>query len=247
MPTAPTPLPSPPPLAPATRTLLEGVSTATLATQLFRRGYRTRFIRGAVPLHPELRLVGVARTLRCVPMREDLSVLESFRDPDMPQRRAVELTGPGEVLVIDARGELTAGTLGDILATRLQRRGAAGIVSDGPFRDVAGIRALGLPCYCAGSHAGTNLTVHWPVEVDAVIGCGGVLVEPGDVLVGDGDGVLVIPRVLAEEVARDAAEQERAEAWVLRQVQAGASILGLYPMDDATRAEYEAARARGEA
>lgn len=226
------------PLDDEVRTLLAGVTTATLATQLFKRGFRTRFMTGVAPLHPDLKLVGIARTLRCVPMREDLDHLGVFRDPEMPQRKAVEMTGPGDVLVIDARGERGAGTIGNILATRVMKRGAAGIVSDGPFRDQEGIRALRFPCYSAGPHANTNLTVHHPVDVDVPIGCGGVLVFPGDVLVGDGDGVIVIPRHLADEIARDAAAQEQAEEFVLRKIEAGSSIVGVYPMNEETEAEY---------
>jgi regulator of RNase E activity RraA len=226
-------------LEPEIRTLLEKSSTATLATQLFKRGFRTRFMTGVSAVHPDLKLVGTARTLRCVPMREDLDHLGVFRDPEMPQRKAVERVGPGEVLVIDARGDRSAGTLGNILAARIMRRGAAGVVSDGPFRDLEGIRALRFPSYCAGPHANTNLTVHHPVDMDVPIGCGGVLVMPGDVLVGDGDGVIVIPRHLAAEIATDAAEQELAEEFILEKIQAGASIVGVYPMNDETAAEYE--------
>jgi regulator of RNase E activity RraA len=228
-----------PPLDAETRDLLAGVSTATLATQLFKRGFRTRFMTGIAPLRPDLKLVGLARTLRYVPMREDLDHMGVFRNPDMPQRKAVELVGPGEVLVIDARGDRTAGTIGNILATRIMKRGAAGIVSDGPFRDLEGIRALDLPTYCAGPHANTNLTAHHPVDLDQPIGCGGVLVFPGDVLVGDGDGVIVLPRQLAAELARDSAEQERAEEFILSKIEAGSSIVGVYPMNDDTQAEYQ--------
>lgn len=227
------------PLDGETRDLLAGVSTATLATQLFRRGFRSRFMTGVHPLHPDLKLVGTARTLRYLPMREDLDRIEVFRNPEMPQRKAVESMGPGEVLVIDARGDLRAGTIGNILATRIMRRGAAGIVSDGPFRDLEAIRAMRFPAFCAGANAGTNLATHHPADVDLPVGCGGVLVFPGDVLVGDGDGVIVIPRHLAAEVARDAAEQERAEEFVLEKIEAGSSIVGVYPMNEETAAEYE--------
>lgn len=219
--------------------LLASVSTATLATQLFKRGFRSRFMTGVLPLRPELKLVGQARTLRYLPAREDLDQLSVFQNPEMPQRKAVELVGPGEVLVIDARGEKGAGTIGNILATRVQLRGAAGIVSDGMFRDMEAIRALDFPTYCAGPHANTNLTLHHPVDVDLPIGCGGVLVMPGDVLVGDGDGVIVIPLHLADEVAADAAEQEIAEEFIIERIRAGASIVGTYPMDDATAAAYQ--------
>ncbi len=226
------------PLDPETKDRLAAVSTATLATQLFKRGFRTRFMTGVAPLRPELKLVGVARTLRYVPMREDLDHLGVFTDPEMPQRKAVEVVGPGEVLVIDARGDRSAGTMGNILATRVMHRGAAGIVSDGPFRDLEGIRALDFPTYCAGPHANTNLTIHHPVDIDVTIGCGGVLVEVGDVLVGDGDGVIVLPRHLAEEISKDAVAQERAEEFILERIRAGHSIVGVYPMNEATAEEY---------
>lgn len=226
------------PLDAETAALLAGVSTATLATQLFKRGFRTRFVTGVGPLHADLKLVGVARTLRYVPMREDLDHVGVFRDQEMPQRKIVELIGPGEVLVIDARGDRSAGTMGNILAMRVLKRGGAGIVSDGPFRDLEAIRAMRFPAYCAGPHANTNLTVHHPVDIDVTIGCGGVQVEPGDVLVGDGDGVIVLPRHLAAELARDAAEQEVAEEFILERIEAGSSIVGVYPMNEETEAEY---------
>jgi regulator of RNase E activity RraA len=232
-----------PTLEPETAELLRQVSTATLATQLFKRGFRTRFMTGVSPLRPELKLVGVARTLRYIPMREDLDQMAVFQHPEMPQRKAVEMVGSGEVLVIDARGDRSAGTIGNILATRVMARGGAGIVSDGPFRDMEGIRELDLPTYCAGAHANTNLTAHHPVDTDLPIGCGGVLVMPGDVLVGDGDGVIVIPRHLAGEVAADAAEQEIAEVFVLEQIRGGRSIVGVYPMNDETAGEYRRWRA----
>ncbi|MBM3458582.1 MAG: ribonuclease activity regulator RraA, partial [Armatimonadetes bacterium] len=155
-----------PPLTAALRERLVRVSTATLATQLFKRGFRTRFMTGVLPVRPELKLVGIARTLRYVPMREDLDHLGVFVNPEMPQRKAVEMVGPGEVLVIDARGDRSAGTIGNILTTRLLHRGAAGVVSDGPFRDLEEIRKMDLPTYCAGPHANTNLTAHHPVDVD---------------------------------------------------------------------------------
>ncbi len=233
-----------PPLDEETEKRLRSVSTATLATQLFKRGFRTRFMTGVAPLHPDMKLVGVARTLRYVPMREDLDTLDTFRNPDMPQRKAVEAVGPGEVLVIDARGDRSAGTIGNILTLRLMKRGAAGVVSDGPFRDMEEIRALRFPAYCAGAHAATNLTVHHPVDIDLPIGCGGVMVEPGDVIVGDGDGVIVIPRHLAVAVSADAADQELAEQFVLEKIQRGASIVGVYPMGDDAQKEYSRWKSR---
>jgi regulator of RNase E activity RraA len=156
-----------------------------------------------------------------------------------PQRIAVESVGPGDVLVMDARGEIRAGTIGNILVTRMKHRGAAGLVTDGAFRDAAGIAATGLPAYCRGTHAATNVTLHHPVDLQLPIACGGVAVFPGDAIVGDGDGVIVIPRHLTEEAARRAVEQERRERFILSKVQAGAGIVGVYPPDETTLAEFE--------
>lgn len=230
------------PLDSETMALLGSVSTATLATQMFKRGFRNQHMTGPRCLRPDLKLVGTARTLRYLPAREDLDRMEVFQNPDMPQRWAVEHVGPGEVLVIDARGQDGAGTIGNILATRLLRRGAAGIVSDGCFRDYEAIRAMPFPTYARAPHANTNLALHHPVDCDLPIGCGGVLVHPGDVVVGDGDGVLVLPLAMAAEVARDAAEQETAEAFILERIESGASIVGVYPMGPEARAAYEAWR-----
>lgn len=227
------------PLDPTTHALLMQVSTATLASQLFKRGFRTRFMVGVHALHPDLKMVGVARTLRYVPMREDLTGLEIFKNPEMPQRKAVEMVGPGDVLVIDARGDLSAGTIGNILTTRIMKRGAVGLVSDGPFRDYEAIRGMRFPAFCPGGNAATNITAHHPVDVDVPVGCGGVLVFPGDVLAGDGDGVIVLPRHLADELARDAAAQEQSEVWVLEKIAAGSSIVGIYPMNEEGAAEYQ--------
>jgi regulator of RNase E activity RraA len=227
------------PLAPDVRDQLSQVTTATMTGGLLKRGFRTRFMLGVVPLRPDLKLVGVARTLRYVPMREDLGRVEPFRSAVSQQRLAVEQVGPGEVLVIDARGERTAGTMGDILMTRVQVRGAAGVVTDGCFRDTDAISAIDLPTYCAGAHAYASPVSHYPVDIDRPIACGGVMVLPGDVLVGDRDGVVVIPRYLAAELAAEAVEQEQQEAFVLERIRAGASVIGTYPMNEATMAEYQ--------
>lgn len=223
---------------------LRQVSTATITSQLLKRGFRNAFMTGLVPLDPALRLVGTAFTLRYVPMREDLDTPESLGNPEHPQRKGIEMIEPGEVFVIDARGDLRAGTIGNILVTRIRQRGGAGVVSDGCFRDAAGIRAVGLPCYSRGAHASANVTIHHAADIQVPIGCGGVLVMPGDVLMGDGDGVVVIPRHLAAEVARDALEQERVEEFVLRKIQAGASIRGVYPPNADTLAEYRQQQGR---
>lgn len=218
---------------------LRGVSTATLTSQLATRGLRRTFMTGVRPLRPQDRMVGVAFTLRYVPAREDLDSVVGFNNETNVQRLAIERVGPGEVLVIDARGDVSAATLGNILAARLRARGEAGIVTDGAFRDAAGIAAEPIPSYYRGAHAQRSTVAHHAADMQTVIGCGGVMVAPGDVLVGDEDGVVVIPRHLAAEVARAAAEQEDLETFILERVRAGAGIRGVYPPDDQTREEYE--------
>lgn len=218
------------------------VSTATLTSVLLKLGLRSAFMTDVHPLLPGTRLVGQAYTLRYIPMREDLdadALQGRFDNLTNPQRIGIEHVSAGDVLVIDARGEIRAGTIGNILVTRMKRRGAAGLVTDGAFRDAAGIAAVGLPAYCRGTHAATNVTLHHPVDVQLPIACGGVSVYPGDALVGDGDGVIVIPRHLAAEAAARALEQEQRERFILGKVQAGASIIGVYPPNADTRAEFE--------
>jgi len=224
---------------------LRQVSTATLTSVLLKLGLRNTFMTDVHPLLPGTRLVGKAYTLRYIPMREDLDAdaLDGrFDNLTNPQRIAVEHVGAGDVLVMDARGEIRAGTTGNILVTRMKHRGATGLVTDGAFRDAAGIAAVGLPAYCRGTHAATNVTLHHPVDVQLPIACGGVSVYPGDAIVGDGDGVIVIPRHLAEEAARRALEQEQRERFILAKVQAGAGIIGVYPPNADTLAEYERSR-----
>ncbi|KAA2267146.1 fumarylacetoacetate hydrolase family protein [Solihabitans fulvus] len=226
-----------PAISAATRLALRSVSTATLSSQLRRRGLQHTFLTGLRPARPDLRMVGIAHTLRFLPLREDLF---AERGGGMnAQKRAVEQLGPGEVLVIDARGEQGAGTIGDILAMRALRRGAAGIVTDGCLRDSPSFGHLDLPTYSAGAHAAVLGRRHVPWETGVDVACGGVLVRPGDVLVGDGEGVLLIPPALVDEVARDAEEQERQERFILHRVEAGDAIDGLYPLGPAKRAEYE--------
>ena len=174
-------------------------------------------------------MVGPAFTLRYIPAREDRNPITVFRNPDHPQRVAVETCPPGHVLVMDARKDARAATAGSILITRLALRGAAGVVSDGGFRDVTGIGALEMPSYCAGPSAPTNLTLHEAIEIGGPVACGDVAVFPGDVLVGDRDGVMVIPAHLADEVAEECTGMESFEDFVLEEVNAGAPIIGLYP------------------
>jgi regulator of RNase E activity RraA len=216
------------------------VTTATLTTQLFKRGLRNRFMRGVRPLGAyRENLVGPAFTLRNIPSREDLDVVEGFANPEHPQRGAIEAVPPGHVLVVDCRGEANAASGGEILTTRLAVRGVAGLVSDGGIRDSAAIAALPIPVYCAGPAAPLNLVAHHATDLQVPIGCGGVAVYPGDLIVADSDGVVVVPAHLAEDVARDADEQERLETWLLGRVQAGAALPGTYPPNAETRAAYE--------
>jgi regulator of RNase E activity RraA len=226
--------------------LLGGVSTATLCTQLRKRGFRSSlFMQDVAPLRPDLPLAGQAVTLRYIPMREDLEPTGDYDNLTNRQRIAVERVGPGDVLVIDARGDTRAAVLGNILASRIEARGAAGIVTDGAFRDAPAIRALELPTYASGQNANLSNHVHFPSEVNVPIACGGVAVLPGDVIVGDAEGVVVIPLALAGDIARDAAAQEALEAYILEKIRSGSSIVGVYPPNEQTLGEYERARRVG--
>lgn len=227
-----------------TRDYLNQVSTATLTTQMFKRGLRTRFIAGVAPVRTGCRMVGVARTLRYVPMREDLDTLETLGARTNAQRALIETMQAGEVLVIDGLRNVGAGSLGAILALRLQVKGCAGIVTDGAYRDTPGIRELEIPAYAAGQNANTNLTVYHPADFDLPIGCGGVLVIPGDAVVGDDEGAVVIPAALVEEVARDAFEQEVREDFIAELVGDGACLFDVYPMNEETAGLFAARRAR---
>ncbi|GGE32650.1 ribonuclease activity regulator RraA [Primorskyibacter flagellatus] len=217
-------------LSDTTRDRLKRISTASIATQLYKRGLRNQFIQGVKPVAKKAEtMVGQAFTLRYIPAREDRNTLEEFRNPEHPQRVAVETCPPGQILVMDARQDATAATAGSILITRMDVRGCAGVVSDGGFRDFDGIGALDMPAFCAGPSAPTNLTKHEALDINVPIGCGGVAVFPGDVLVGDGDGVMVIPAHLADEIAEVCAGMEDFEAFVLEEVLNGTPIIGLYP------------------
>lgn len=220
--------------------LLSHVSTATLTTQLFKRGIRNAFMHGLSPLNPDkARFIGEAVTLRYIPAREDLDVVAAFDDYDHPQRLAVETCGEGQVLVMDCRGEGRAASAGEILLTRLMRRGAAGVVTDGSLRDSPAIAKLDLPSFAASVSATTNLALHHAVDIQVPIGCAGVPVFPGDLIVGDGEGVVCVPRHLVTEIAAPAAEQEKLEQFILEKVDAGAPLRGTYPPDETTRAEYQ--------
>lgn len=223
---------------------LRTVSTATLCTQLFKRGLRNVYLQGVARLTRPSggNLVGPAFTVRNIPAREDIDQLSAFENPAHPQRKAIESIPPGHVLVIDTRGEKRAASGGQILTTRLKVRGAAGLVSDGPLRDSGEIAKMDFPVFCAGGSAPLNLIHHHAVDLNVPIGCGGVAVYPGDVIVGDEEGVVVIPAGLADQVAADAAEQEKLETFLLERVRNGAALPGTYPPNAETRAAYESWR-----
>ena len=222
-----------------TYSLFDSASTATIATVLAKRGLWNQFVTGAVPLAPRLRMVGQAFTLRYIPARADKDHNLVFDNSKDPQRLAIEQVGPGDVLVIDARGNENAGTMGNILATRMVARGAVGIVTDGCFRDSPAIAAMEIASYARSAHAATNKTVHHPADIQLPVGCGGVAVYPGDIMVGDAEGVIVVPRDMADEVALEAARQEHREDFILEKIASGSPLLGTYPADDQTLAEYE--------
>jgi regulator of RNase E activity RraA len=211
---------------------LREVSTATLTTVLFKRGLRNIFLHGPQRLRPGPNMVGRAYTLRYIPAREDLDVLDVFRDRSNPQRKGVEECPAGAVFVVDSRGDARAASMGAILASRLQVLGCAGIVTDGGFRDTPEIAALEIPAYHLRPSAPTNLTGHHAVAINDPIGCGGVAVFPGDVMVGDNEGVVCLPAHLADEVAEEAFEMTVFEDFVADRVRAGASTFGLYPPTD---------------
>jgi regulator of RNase E activity RraA len=217
---------------------LHEVSTASLTSELLKLGFRNTFMAGVRPLRPGKRMVGYAFTLRYIPAREDLDFQVEYDNWTNPQRVAVETIGPDQVLVIDARGETGAASLGHILCTRLMMRGAGGLVTDGALRDYPAIAGLDFPSYARGAHGTTSSVLHHPADFGLPIGCGGVMVQPGDVMVGDAEGVVVIPVNVAEEVAGRCYERDRLEAWLQRRVAGGASIRGTYPPDEETLAEY---------
>ena len=220
--------------------MLASVSTATLTSQLQRRGIRSTFFTGLTPGRPGARMVGYAYTLRYVPIREDL--LDQLQAGMNAQKRAVESIGPDEVLVIECREQDGAGTIGDILAMRAFQRGAVGVVTDGCVRDSPSVSAMEMPVYFRAPHAATLGRLHMPLDTNIPIACAGVLVMPGDIIVGDDEGAMVIPAALVEEVAQDAVVQEDREAFALERVTAGESIVGLYPLGEARVPDFEAWR-----
>ena len=231
-------------LSDETRAKLKRVSTASVATALFKRGLRNQFIQGVVPVAPKPEnMVGQAFTLRYIMAREDRNPITVFRNSDHPQRVAMETCPAGWVLVMDARKDARAATAGSILITRLALRGAEGVVSDGGFRDAEGIGALDMPAYFAKPSAPTNLTLHEAIDINVPISCGDAPVFPGDVILGDRDGVMVIPAHLADELADECIGMESFEDFVMEEVRAGAAIIGLYPATQEENMEkYEAWR-----
>lgn len=231
-------------LKPETRDKLKTVSTATLTTALFKRGLRNQFIQDVHPLNPAgAPMVGEAFTLRYIPAREDLNPLSVFQDRAHPQRKAVEDCPPGAVFVIDSRKDPRAASAGSILVARLMKRGVAGVVTDGGFRDSPEIAKLDIPAYHNRPAAPTNLTRHQALDINVPIGCGDAPVFPGDIVVGDGEGVVIIPADIADEIADEAVEMTAFEDFVTEEVMKGRSILGLYPAtEEQTKTDFAAWR-----
>lgn len=229
------------PLTAEIRELLDGVAVATVSAALRKRGFVDIFIDGVYPNHEGDRILGTAKTLRFIPFRPDL--FKQYGGGFNAQKRAFDTVNEGEVLVVEARGIPSTGTVGDVLALRAQVRGAAGIVTDGGVRDFAAVTEFEIPVFSQGAHPSVLGRRHVPWETDVTIACGGAAVQPGDIIMGDRDGVIVIPPSLLEEVAREAAEQEVADAWVAEQVAKGAAVDGLFPMNAEWRARYEAEQA----
>src|SRR5580692_9948861 len=218
------------PLSAKTRDKLKTVSTATLATALYKRGLRIQMIQNVAPLDPaKPTMVGEAFTLRYIPAREDLNPITVFQNRAHPQRKAIEDCPPGAVMVIDSRKDARAASAGSILVTRLMKRGVAGVVTDGGFRDAPEIAKLAIPAYHNRPSAPTNLTLHQALDINVPIGCGDAPVWPGDVVVGDAEGVVVIPAGIADQIANEAFEMTAFEDFVTEEVLNGRSILGLYP------------------
>jgi regulator of RNase E activity RraA len=220
-------------------------STATIQNQLFIRGFRNRFLNGVVlrtPRHEKF--VAEAFTLRFIPAREDLDKVEVFKDPRHPQRLAIESVEPGQALIVDSRNDPRAASAGEILITRLAKRGGMAFITDGAVRDSYEMDSIGIPVYTAGITANTNLIHHHAIDFQVPIGCAGVSVFPGDVLVGDREGVLVVPHEIADEVALASLEQHHLEEFILEKVRAGAKLPGTYPPSEELLEEYRKKRGK---
>jgi regulator of RNase E activity RraA len=222
---------------------LTGISTATITTVLLKKGLRNIWLRGTKPLQPgQKRIAGPAFTLRFVPAREDLATPESWSSPTST-RAAIEAMPEGCIAVVDAMGILDAGIFGDILCERMKYRNVAGLVTDGVVRDVAGVVATGLPVWCSGAAAPPSVAGLTFVGWQEPIACGGVAVFPGDAIVVDEDGAVVIPQAMLDSVLEACVEQEKLEAWIVNEVRRGVPLPGLYPANAETKARYEAFRA----
>lgn len=219
------------------RAKLEAAPVAGLSAQLRKRGLNNMTIDGVHPMHPGVKLVGSAKTLRFVPGREDLFI--SHGGGYNAQKRAFDTVEPGEIIVIEARGEAGSGTLGDVLALRAQARGAAGIITDGGVRDYNAVAEVGIPIYSNGAHPAVLGRKHVPWEADVTIGCGGTTVQPGDIIVGDADGVIVIPPAIAAEVVDATLAQEDEDAWIAERVAEGHALEGLFPLNADWRSRFE--------
>jgi 5-oxopent-3-ene-1,2,5-tricarboxylate decarboxylase / 2-hydroxyhepta-2,4-diene-1,7-dioate isomerase len=229
--------PRPAALSDDARAILHQVSTATLTVQLDRRGIQSTFLTGLGPTRPDLRMVGYAHTLRYVAIRAD--VREAMKGSPDAQKRAIESVSPGDVLIMEARNETGAGTIGDILAARVLARGGTGIVTDGGVRDTPGVTELEIPTYYRIANGASLWSAHIPLDLDVPITCAGVLVMPGDVVVGDAEGVVILPAALAEEIAHDAYEAEQRESFALERVKAGEPFRGLFPLSPERQSDYE--------
>ncbi len=230
-------------LDPETEGRLRRVTTSTLAAVLAKKGYPNLFLPGVARVAGSAPMIGLALTLRLLPARPDGAIGPEDNALN-PQRVAIEGVQPGDIVAIDARNDTGSGVLGDVLATRVAVLGGAGVITDGSMRDVAQLDAVGLPIYCAGTHGAASPSLHTYADVNLPVSLAGARVNPGDVIVGDADGAVVIPRHLAEDVARDAAEQEEMENWVLQRIQEGASSIDHYPPNAERRAEYDAWKAK---
>ena len=225
-----------------TRTTLEGISTATLTTVLLKKGLRNVWIRGAFPKQPgQTRVAGTAFTLRFVPAREDLATPASWASP-ISTRTAIEAMEEGVICVADANGVTDAGIFGDILCARMAYRKVGALITDGVVRDMEGVLATGLPVWCAGAAAPASVAGLTFINWGEPVGCGGVAIFPGDAIVADGDGAVVIPQALLAEVVDAAVEQEAQESWIINEVNNGAALPGLYPPNDENKARYQAWR-----
>ncbi len=219
--------------------VLAGISTATLTTQLIHRGFRNTFLTGVRPLNPTAGpFAGPAFTLRYIPSREDIAVPEVWKNREYPQRKAIEIAPAGSVLIVDSHGDMRAGAAGDILVLRLRERGVKAFITDGAMRDTPAFSAMDFPVYCAGAAAPPSIVTLFAVALQVPIGCAGVAVFPGDIIVGDGEGAVVVPKHVAADIACDGAEQERFERFVHAQIKAGQPTFGLYPPNEETLAAY---------